>query len=231
MARPARESWGAPFRWRLVAATGVVVLVAAVVLVWGRSDAAPTVGVVVTVEEWPVGTHGAWVTVPVPEGVSGLLVRPGELEGRVAAVRLPDGVIVPSGLLADPADVVAPGPGRTPDPADPPDGNGPARRGMTSWRLDVDVSLWPPPGPAAGDRAVFSAERGGCAVAVLPLRDAAGGSVVVDVDQRLSRLLLATPSLAIWPAPPEGHWPACGDQQEPDREQAPPESADAAVGN
>lgn len=211
------------FHWRMMAAAVVVALVAAVVWVGGRSGttAAP-VGVVVTVEEWAPGSQGAWVTVPVPEGVSGLLVRPEDLEGRVAAVRLPDGVIVPSGLLADPADVALVD--VEPDEAD--EGSG---VGLTRWSLGVDASLWPPPGPTAGDMAVFATERGGCAVAVLPLREASGGSVVLDVGQHLGRLLLEAP-LSIWPAPTEGSWPVCDEAEEPGEGDEEGEQSDPDLG-
>lgn len=180
----------APLRWRLAAAAGVVALVVLTVLVWGVEDEEVLVPVVVTTEDWGVGTQGEHTVVPVPANLAGLFVRPGDLEGMTAAVRIPSGVVVAPPMLS-PVDA---------RPAE-----------VTHWSIQVDASLWPTPGPQPGDLAVFSKIAGGCAEVVLPIVLAEGSdAVTIAVDQETAPLFATTEGeLVVWPAPPGGVWPLC----------------------
>ncbi len=176
---------------RFAAAALIVVLVALSVWLFGRPEPSePTVPVVAATEEWPAGREpGEFVTVEMPETAAALFVTPEQLAGRVPAVAVPAGVVVSEALLADPAAAVA------------------SDLSAALLAVAVDPSLWPDPGPRAGDAAVLAAEPGGCATAVLPVVVVAEGSVVVEARPRLAAVLGPTVWWT-WESPPAG-WPAC----------------------
>ena len=176
---------------RFAAAGLVVVLVAVSVWLFGRSDPPePMLLVVATAEDWPAGREpGEFVTVEMPESSAALFVTPEQLVGRVPATVVPAGTVVSQSLLADPGAGFA--------------------TGLASALLavKVDPSLWPDPGPRAGDAAVLAAEAGGCATAVLPVVVVDEGSVVVEARPPLAAVL-GPETWWIWESPPAG-WPAC----------------------
>lgn len=176
---------------RFAAAGLVVVLVAVSVWLFGRPDAPePMLAVVAAAEDWPAGREpGEFVTVEMPESSAALFVTPEQLVGRVPATVVPAGTVVSQALLADPGTGFA--------------------TGLASALLavKVDSSLWPDPGPRAGDAAVLAAEAGGCATAVLPVVVVGEGSVVVEARPPLAAVL-GPETWWIWESPPAG-WPAC----------------------
>ena len=176
---------------RFAAAGLVVALVAVSVWLFGRPEPPePTVQVVAAAEDWPAGREpGGFVTVEMPETSAGLFVTPDQLAGRVPAVAVPAGAVVSGALLADPGASAA------------------TDLSAALLAVAVDLSLWPEPGPAAGDTAVLAAEPGGCAAAVLAVVAASEGSVVVEAGPALAAVL--GPAVWwIWESPPAG-WPAC----------------------
>ena len=178
---------------RLAAAALIVVVVAVAVWLFGRPERSePAVQVVATAEDWaPRREPGQFVTVEMPEKAAALFVTPAELAGRVPAVAVPAGTVLPEALLA------GPGTGSAADPS------------AALIAVAVDPSLWPDPGPAAGAVAVLAAEPGGCAAAVMPIVAAGDGSVVVEVGPELAARL--GPAVWwIWEAPAAG-WPGCPD--------------------
>ena len=180
------------------AAAGLVVLLVAVALwLFGRPESPePTVEVVAATEPWPAGREpGDFLTVEVPETAAALFVTPEGLAGRVAAVAVPAGTVLSDALLADPG---------APSAADP---------AAALLDVAVDMSLWPEPGPAAGDTAVLAVEPGGCAAAVLPVLAADEDSVVVEADPRLAARL--GPAVWwVWESPVAG-WPECPAEARP----------------
>ena len=180
------------------AAAGLVVLIVAVsVWLFGRPDPAePTVAVVVTTETWAAGRPPAgFVTVEMPESAAVLLATPEALEGRVPAVAVPAGVVVSEAMLADAAT----------SPTDP---------AAAAVAVGVDLTMWPDPGPAAGDVAVLAAEAGGCAAAVLPVLSASGAGLVVEAPPQLAAVLSGGGVRWAWRSPPAG-WPACPASPQP----------------
>lgn len=178
---------------RLAAAALIVVAVAVSVWLFGRPEPSePAVQVVVTAEDWAAHREpGQFVTVDMPERAAALFVTPAELDGRVPAVAVPAGTVLPEALLAGPGAASA---------ADP---------SAALMAVAVDPSLWPDPGPATGATAVLAAEPGGCAAAVMPIMAAADGSVVVEAGPELAARL--GPAVWwIWEAPSAG-WPGCPD--------------------
>ena len=176
---------------RFTAAALIVVLVALSVWLFGRPDPPePTVEVVAAAEDWPARREpGAFVTVEMPEAAAALFVTPEKLAGRVPAVPVPAGTVISEALLADPGAAVT------------------TDLSATLLAVAVDPSLWPEPGPRAGDAAVLAAEPGGCATAVLPVVDASDASVVVEARPQLAAVL-GPEVWWIWESPPAG-WPAC----------------------
>ena len=73
--------------------------------------------------------------------------------------------------------------------------------------VGVDLSLWPAPGPAAGDTAVLAWHPGGCAVVSLPVLGATDTRLVVEATPAVAEGLAPYQWWA-WESPPGG-WPAC----------------------
>ena len=199
---------------RFAAAGLVVVLVAVSVWLFGRSDPPePMLSVVAAAEDWPAGREpGEFVTVEMRESSAALFVTPDQLAGRVPATVIPAGTVVSQALLADPGTGFA--------------------TGLSSALLavTVDPSLWPDPGPRAGDAAVLAAEAGGCATAVLPVVIVGEGSVVVEARPPLAAVL-GPETWWVWESPPAG-WPACPplppEQPEPSDQPELPEPDDGS---
>ena len=175
---------------RLAAAALIVVAVVLSVWLFGRPEPQPTVQVVAAAEDWPAGREpGEFVTVEIPEASAALFVTADGLVDRVPAVAVPAGTVVSDALLADSALPAA------------------SDLSATLLAVAVDPSLWPDPGPRAGDAAVLAAQPGGCATAVLPVVVAGEGTVVVEARPELAAVL--GPAVWwIWESPPAG-WPGC----------------------
>ena len=175
---------------RLIGALAVVVTCVAAVWFLGRQEVEDEVGVLLTAEPWAAGSSGLFYEVPVPESLSKLFGLPDQLgEGMVSSVFLPEGVMVPSAVLRPPSA----------------DGN---ESNQTLLRLVVDRSLWPSPGPLAGDRAVLAVEIGGCALGVMELVGVDEEGVTVVVDRESAGALLGAVDLVIWESPTSG-WERC----------------------
>jgi len=175
---------------RFTAAALIVVVVALSVWLFGRHEPQPTVHVVVAAEDWPAGHEpGEFVTMEMPQASASLFVTADQLVDRVPAVAVPAGTVVSVGLMTD--SIV------------------PAASDLSAALLAVavDRSLWPDPGPRAGDAAVLAAQPGGCATAVLPVVVAGEGTVVVEARPQLAAVLGPT-VWWIWESPPAG-WPGC----------------------
>lgn len=178
---------------RFAAAALIVVAVAVSLWLFGRPEPSePAVQVVATAEDWAARREpGRFVTVEMPENAAALFVTPAELDGRVPAVAVPAGTVLPEALLADPGTASA---------ADP---------SAALMAVAVDPSLWPDPGPASGATAVLAAEPGGCAAAVMPIVATGDGNVVVEAGPELAARL--GPAVWwVWEAPAAG-WPGCPD--------------------
>ena len=134
---------------RFTAAALIVVVVVLSVWLFGRPEPETTVQVVVAAEDWPAGRlPGEFVTMAMPQASAALFVTADQLADRVPAVAVPAGTVVSGPMLTD--SVV------------------PAASDLSAALLAVavDPSLWPDPGPRAGD-----ARRAGRASrAVAPLR-------------------------------------------------------------
>ena len=188
------------------AAAGLVVLaVAASVWLFGRpAPPAATIQAVAAAEPWQANREpGAFVTVEVPAAAAALFVTPDELAGRVPTVPVPAGAVLSEAMLA------AAGP-----PADP------AAAALT---VPVTLSLWPEPGPAAGDTAVVAARPGGCAHAIVAVLGASETQLTVEAGPDLAHRLAGGAWWA-WESPPAG-WPPCPPPPEP----ADPDSTVLAV--
>ncbi|MYH76664.1 MAG: hypothetical protein F4134_02990 [Acidimicrobiaceae bacterium] len=175
---------------RFTAAALIVVVVVLSVWLLGRPEPRPTVHVVVAAEDWPAGREpGEFVTMEMPEASAALFVTADQLADRVPAVAVTAGTVVSGTMLTD--SVV------------------PAASDLSAALLAVavDPSLWPDPGPRAGDAAVLAAQPGGCATAVLPVVVAGEGTMVVEARPQLAAVLGPT-VWWIWESPPAG-WPGC----------------------
>lgn len=181
---------GSPQARRYAAAAAVVVLVAVSVLLWGRpASGEPQVPVVAASQPWAQGRPpGEHVVLEVPQRLEAMFVSPDELHGVVAAAPVPAGVLVSPAMLA-------------------PEQTTTMQADSTLLRVRVDTSLWPEPGPQAGDTAVLSASAGGCAVAAVVLVAAEAEAVVIEATSSLASLL-APESWWAWQSPEAG-WPAC----------------------
>ncbi len=187
-------SWPISFRWRLLAA--VLVLVATIVSVAvlsGGSSATSEVPVVAASQRWTNGRpHGEYVTVTVPADLSVFFVSPEELDGTVTTVDVPKGTLISPSMLR---------PGQAAD----------LERPTTLMRFEVSRDMWPDPGPAPGNLAVFASSPGGCADAVVPL---AGAEIDGSTDREIVKAgpelaaLLSNQQWWIWESPPAG-WPQC----------------------
>lgn len=175
---------------RFTAAALIVVVVILAVWLFGRAEPQTTVQVVAAAEDWPAGREpGEFVTVEMPEASAELFVTADQLAGRVPAVPVPAGTVVPEALMTDSAVPVA------------------SDLSAALLAVAVDPSLWPDPGPAAGDAAVLAEQPGGCATAVMPVVAVAEGTVVVEARPQLAAVLGPT-VWWIWKSPPAG-WPGC----------------------
>ena len=175
---------------RFTAAALIAVVVALSVWLFGRPEPEATVQVVAAAEDWPAGREpGEYVIVEMPEESAALFVTADQLADRVPAVAVPAGTVVSAALMAGSAV--------------------PAASDLSAALLAVavDSSLWPEPGPRAGDAAVLAAQPGGCAAAVLPVVLVGEGTVVVEAAPRLAAVLGPT-VWWIWESPPAG-WPGC----------------------
>ena len=195
---------------RFAAAGLIVVVVAVSVWLFGRPEPPPaTVAVVATTEAWPAGhMPGGYTTVEVPATAAGLFVTPAQLDGRVPAVPVPAGAVVAAAMLADPAAVAS-------DPE------------AARVAVGVDLTLWPAPGPAAGDTAVLARHPGGCASAVLPVLAATEHRLVVEAAPDLVSRLAGGEAWSAWRSPAAG-WPECEAPVAPTASD--PEAAVVAVG-
>ena len=175
---------------RVMAAALIVVVVVLSVWLFGRPEPVSTVQVVAAAEDWAAGREpGEYVLVEMPEESAALFVTADQLAGRVPAVAVPAGTVVSSALLADSALSTA------------------SDLSAALLAVAVDPSLWPEPGPRAGDAAVLAAQPGGCAAAVLPVVLVGEGTVVVEAGPQLAAVLGPT-VWWIWESPPAG-WPGC----------------------
>ena len=176
---------------RLLAAGAVVVVVIVAIWLFGRPDPPePTVEVVATAVDWPAKREaGEFITVEMPADTASLFVTPAELEGRVPAIPVPAGAVVSEAMLADAGSAFA------------------ADLSSTLLALTVDPSLWPDPGPRAGDIAVLAEKPGGCAAAVLPVVLATDETLVVEARPQAAAVL-GPVVWWTWESPVAG-WPAC----------------------
>jgi len=123
---------------RFTAAALIAVVVALSVWLFGRPEPETTVQVVAAAEDWPAGREpGEYVIVEMPEESAALFVTAGQLADRVPVVAVPAGTVVSAALMAGSAV--------------------PAASDLSAALLavTVDSSLWPEPGPRAGDAAVL----------------------------------------------------------------------------
>ncbi|MCY3910914.1 MAG: hypothetical protein OXF99_05325 [bacterium] len=203
MSPPSREqwsplSWPVSFRWRLLAAAVVLALTATAIFALSRgNEPALEVSVVVAAQRWPEGhPPGDHAVISVPADLASLLVKPSGLVDMVASVDVPEGSLVSLPMLRS----------RHRNDDD---------RTTSLMQFKVNSELWPDPGPASGNRAVFSRSPGGCAVALVPLvmvaEKGAGTLVTLEATPELAGLF-ADEQWWIWESPPGG-WPAC--QAEP----------------
>ncbi len=175
---------------RFAAAALIIVVVVLSVWLFGRPESRPTVSVVAAAEDWPAGREpGEFVTMEMPEAFGALFVTADQLAGRVPAVAVPEGTVVSGTMLTGSV--------------------APAASDLSAALLavEVDPSLWPAPGPRAGDAAVLAARPGGCAAAVMPVVATGEDTVVVEARPDLAAVLGST-VWWIWESPPAG-WPGC----------------------
>ena len=184
------------FRWRLLATAVVLVATVASIaaLSRGGGDVAE-VSAVAAAQRWPEGhPPGDHAIISVPADLAALFVGPLELEGTLVSVDVPEGTLISPQMLRSPQ-------------------SGDDARTTSLMRFMVNADLWPDPGPAAGDRAVFSLSPGGCAVAMVPLvaiaQEGAGTLVTLEASPELAGTL-ADEQWWIWESPPGG-WPLCQD--------------------
>ncbi len=203
---PSREqwsptSWPVSLRWRLLAAAVVLAATFAAIAALSRDGGnTPEVPVVAAAQRWTAGhPPGEHATIDMPVDLAGFFVHPSELAGTVAAVDVPEGTLLSPQML------------RLRQSGDD------ARR-TTLMRFMVSKEMWPSPGPAPGDRAVFSPSPGGCAAALATLvavadDGTAESSVTVESNPELAAVL-SDKQWWIWESPP-GSWPRC--EQEANR--------------
>lgn len=199
MSRPRSEqwspaSWPVSFRRRLLAAAIVLAATVAAIAALSRdSDDVAEVPVVAAAKRWPEGhPPGDHATVNVPADLAALFIVPSEMAGTVAAVDVPGGTLVSPKMLR-------------------PRQSGDDTRTTALMRFTVSDEMWADPGPAAGNRAVFSPSPGGCAAALVNLvavaDDGAAASVTVEAGPELAAAL-SDEQWWIWESPP-GDWPLC----------------------
>ena len=200
MSGPSREqwsptSWPVSLRWRLLAAGIVLAATVATIAALSRDgEPTPAVTVVAAAQRWTAGhPPGELLTIDMPAENAAFFVHPTELAGAIAAVDVPEGTLVSPQMLR-------------------PRQSGDDSRRTALMQFRVNGELWPHPGPAPGNRAVFSSSPGGCAAALVTLvavsgDGAAESSVTVEADPELAAEL-SDGQWWIWEAPP-GRWPRC----------------------
>ena len=200
MSGPGRDqwspaSWPVSLRWRLLAAAIVLATTVATIAALSRDgDAIPEVPVVAAAQRWTAGhPPGKHAIFEMPADRAGFFVHPSELDGAVAAVDVPEGTLVSPQMLR-------------------PRQSGDDTRRTTLMRFSVNDEMWSDPGPAPGNRAVFSSSPGGCAAALVTLvavadDGAAESDVTVVADPELAAVL-SDGQWWIWESPP-GLWPLC----------------------
>lgn len=206
------SSWPVSFRWRVLASAIVLAAtVAAMAALSHDGGAIAEVPVVAAAQRWAEGyPPGDHTTINMPADLAVLFVHPSELADSVSAVEVPEGTLVSPKMLR---------PRRSDDRA----------RTSTLMRFAVADETWPDPGPAPGDRAVFSPSPGGCAAALVTLLavtdDSTGSAVTIEATPELAAAL-ADEQWWIWESPPGG-WPECVRQPTGDAE--PSESQSEAI--
>lgn len=187
-------AWPVSFRWRLLAAATVLALTAVAIVALSRGgEEQAEVPVVVAAQRWPEGhSPRGHAVITVPADLAPLFVQPAELPGAVASVDVPEGTLISPQMLR---------------PRQSADDN----RTTTLMRFTVHAELWADPGPAAGERAVFSSSPGGCATALVGLvavhGEGASAGVTVEASPDLAGVL-SDGQWWIWESPPGG-WPLC----------------------
>jgi len=188
------NAWPVSFRRRLLAAAAVLVVTVVAIAALSRDgDDIAEVPVPAATQRWPQGhPPGDHAVIGVPADLAPLFVEPSELEGTVASVDVPEGTLISPGML------------RSRQSSD-------ETRTTALMRFTANADMWPDPGPAAGDRAVFSLSPGGCAVAQKSLaavaQEGAGTIVTLETTPELAGTL-ADEQWWIWESPPGG-WPQC----------------------
>ncbi len=187
-------AWPVSLRWRLLAV--LLILAATITSLWLLSlgkDKPDEILVVAATERWTEGyLVGQHAVIAVPADLAPLFVTPDDLKGKTASVDVPEGTVVSAEMLR---------------PEKPSDKN----RTTTLMAFSVSASLWPTPGPTAGDPAVFASAPGGCAVAIERLAAVEMETSEVKVTVEATPTLAATLSdyeWWIWESPPGG-WPQC----------------------
>ena len=197
--RPSSEqwspaSWPVSFRWRLLAAAIVLAATVAAMAALSRDGGGiAEVPVVAAAQRWPEGhPPGDHATVNMPVDLAVLFVSPSELAETVVAADVPEGTLVSPKMLRLRQ-------------------SGDDTRTTTLMRFTVSDEMWADPGPAAGDRAVFSPSPGGCAAALVTLvavsEESSDAGVTVEVTPELAAVL-SDEQWWIWESPPGG-WPQC----------------------
>lgn len=188
-------SWPVSLRWRLLAAAIVLAATMAAIAALSRDgDAISEVPVVAAAQRWTAGhPPGEHVIIEMPTDRAGFFVHPSELDGAIAAVDVPEGTLVSPQMLR-------------------PRQSGDDTRRTTLMRFSVNDEMWSDPGPAPGNRAVFSSSPGGCAAALVTLvavadDGAVASGVTVEADPELAAVL-SDGQWWIWESPP-GRWPLC----------------------
>lgn len=216
VARPRKDQWSpaawpVSFRWRLLATAVVLVATIAAIAALSRDgERTAEVSVVAASQRWPEGhPPGDHAIITVPADLAALFVGPLELEGTVVSVDIPQGTLVSPRMLRSRQ-------------------SGDDARTTSLMRFTVNADLWPDPGPAAGDRAVFSPSPGGCAAALVFLvavaQEGSGALVTLEATPELASTL-ADEQWWIWESPPGG-WPLC---ENGEAVAAPTASADGGV--
>lgn len=188
-------SWPVSLRWRLLAASIVLAATVATIAALSRDgDSISEVPVVAAAQRWTAGhPPGELLIIDMPADKAIFFVHPSEMDGAIAAVDVPEGTLVSPQMLR---------PRQRDDDT----------RRTTLMRFGVNDEMWPAPGPAPGNRAVFSSSPGGCAAALVTLVAVNDDGVVesgvtVEADPELAAVL-SDGQWWIWESPP-GRWPLC----------------------
>ena len=178
-----------PVRW--VAAAAVLVLVFLGFYLVTQQEQTPTVRVVVTSEPWLAGTRKGFEVVEVPAELATRFAVPAAIVNNVTSVDLPQGSMVPLGVLSE-------------------ESEGLADQGATLMNFPVRTELWPGDGPRAGDTTAFSPTLSTCALFIAELVAVNGPIVTLEVTPDLMETLISAHynPMFVWEVPPAG-WPLC----------------------